>query len=66
MIKQRNIFSDAIDILKDEKTEPEQNNGKQIIEAFNQGLKIKTKQAKGPRTEAPLFGEYNYKQSNLF
>ncbi len=38
----------------------------QILEAVRQGLKIKIRQATAPRTEAPLFGEFNAKQSNLF
>ncbi len=66
MVKQRNIFDNSITILRDEKETPESTNARQIIESFNQGLRIQTRKVKGPRTEAPLFGEVNAKQSNLF
>lgn len=38
----------------------------QIKQAFEMGLKIVIKQPDKPRTEAPLFGEFNTVQSKLF
>jgi len=76
MVKQRNIFNpDKIDVLKDEtpkqaekrmKQEQKKESQRQILEAFSKGLKIVTKQATGTKSEAPLFGQFNAKQSNLF
>lgn len=68
MIKQRNLFDGSISILRDEKEHAsEPMTCRQIVEAYEQGLKINTKKASGkPRTEAPLFGEFNATQSKLF
>lgn len=72
MVKQRNIFEpNRIDILIDTKenaTKETLLSQKEIIEAHNQGIKVvipKCKTVK-PITEAPLFGEVNAKQINLF
>ena len=50
------------------KNRPTPDQTKQIIEAFEMGLQIKTKQPKEgkPQTEAPLFGQVNAKQPKLF
>ena len=69
MVKQRNIFDQSrIDILTD-KSDPidAPSIAKQAIEAFNQGLKVVISKPKNkPITEAPLFNQFNAKQTNLF
>ncbi len=72
MVKQRNIFDqNRIDILTDEKEETTNEtllSQKEIIEAHNAGIKVVIQKQKNmkPITEAPLFGEVNAKQINLF
>lgn len=70
MVKQRHIFEPRrIDILTDKADCPESvDYAKQAILAHNEGLKVIVTKAKParPMTEAPLFGQVNAKQTNLF